>query len=257
MPNQQAVLTYHSLDRSGSVISIKPETFRDQIRWLVQSGIAVVPLSELLQLNRSGAKSPAVALTFDDGFENFLTEAFPLLQEHHLPATVFLVTGYCGRTNDWPSQPPEFGGKRLLGWLQIEQLQREGIEFGAHTVNHADLTALSLGEASAEILDSKQQIEDRIGAAVISFAYPFGAESPALREVVAEHFTVGCSTRLGYLDAARPAAGVDPAASVERIDVYYLRNSAWFQRLFSPAGSAYLSLRGLGRTWGGKFRVRS
>lgn len=245
------MLTYHSLDRSGSVISIKPETFRDQIRWLVQSGIAVVPLPELLQLNQSGAKSPAVALTFDDGFENFLTEAFPLLGEHHLPATVFLVTGYCGRTNDWPSQPREFGGKRLLAWQQIEQLQREGIEFGAHTVNHPDLTALESDEASAEILDSKQQIEDRIGAAVTSFAYPFGAESQALRELVAEHFTAGCSTRLGYLDANIPAA------SVERIDVYYLRNSTWFQRLFSPAGSAYLSLRGLGRTLGSKFRAGS
>ena len=251
MPSRQAVLTYHSLDRSGSVISIKPETFREQILWLVESGVAVVPLSELLQLNRSGAESAAVALTFDDGFENFLTEAFPLLQEHHLPATVFLVTGYCGSTNDWPSQPRQFGGKRLLGWPRIEQMQRAGIEFGAHTVNHPNLTTLPPGAACSEILDSKKQIEDHLGAAVTSFAYPFGAESPALREVVAEHFTVGCSARLGYLDAR------SPAASVERIDVYYPRNSFWFQRLFTPAGRAYLSLRGLGRSWGSKFRAGS
>lgn len=251
MPKQQAVLTYHSLDRSGSVISIKPETFREQILWLVESGVAVVPLSELLQLNRSGAERAAVALTFDDGFENFLTEAFPLLEEHHLPATVFLVTGYCGSTNDWPSQPRHVGGKRLLGWPRIEQLHRAGIEFGAHTVHHPNLTTLTAGAARAEILNSKKQIEDHAGAAVTSFAYPFGAESPALLEVVAEHFTVGCSARLGYLDAG------GPAASVERIDVYYSRNSFWFQRLFTPAGRAYLSLRGLGRTWGSKFRAHS
>ena len=251
MRKQQAVLTYHSLDRSGSVISIKPETFREQILWLVESGVAVVPLSELLQLNRSGAERAAVALTFDDGFENFLTEAFPLLEEHHLPATVFLVTGYCGRSNDWPSQPTRFGGKRLLAWPRIEQLNRAGIEFGAHTVNHPNLTTLPPGAARGEILDSKKQIEDHIGAAVTSFAYPFGAESAALREVVAEHFTIGCSARLGYLDAG------SPAASAERIDVCYLRNNFWFQRLFTPAGRAYLSLRGLGRTWGSKFRAHS
>jgi len=251
MRKQQAVLTYHSLDHSGSVISIKPETFREQILWLVESGIAVVSLSELLRPNQLGAESAAVALTFDDGFENFWTEAFPLIEEHHLPATVFLVTGYCGSTNDWPSQPEQFRGKRLLDWPRLEQLQRVGIEFGAHTVNHPNLTTLPPAAARAEILDSKKKIEDRIGTAVTSFAYPFGAESPPLRKVVAEHFTVGCSTRLGYIDAG------SPAASVERIDVYYLRNSFWFRRLFRPAGSAYLSLRELGRTWGSKFRANS
>ena len=244
-------MTYHSLDGSGSAISIRPETFREQVRWLVERGIAVVSLSELLERNRSGAESAAVALSFDDGFENFATEAFPLLEEHHLPATVFLVTRHCGATNDWPAQPRRFGGKRLLAWSRIEQLHRAGIEFGAHTVNHPDLTALAPGAARGEILDSKRQIEDRIGAGVTSFAYPFGAESAALREVVAEHFTVGCSTRLGYLDAR------GPAASVERIDLYYLRNRFWFQRLFTPAGGAYLSLRGVGRTWGSKFRAGS
>ena len=216
-------------------------------------------LSQLLVPNRSGAESAAIALTFDDGFENFLTEAFPLLDEYHLPATVFLVTGYCGRTNDWPSQPRQFGGKRLLAWPQIEELHRAGIELGAHTVNHPDLTAVSCGAARAEILDSKKQIEDRIGATVTSFAYPFGAESPALREVVAEHFDIGCSTRLGFLDTAsiERAASIERTASIERIDVYYLRNRSWFRRLFTPAGGAYLSLRGLGRTWGSKFRARS
>ena len=255
----QAVLTYHSLDRSGSLISIKPKTFHEQIRWLVENRIAVMPLPELLRLNRSGAESDAVALTFDDGFENFATEAFPLLEEHHLPATVFLVAGYCGRTNDWPSQPRQFGGERLLAWPQIEELHRAGIEFGSHTVNHPDLTSLSSGEARAEILDSKKQIEDRIGETVTSFAYPFGAESPALRETVAEHFDIGCSTRLGFLDAAtaQHAASIERTASIERIDVYYLRNRSWFRRLFTPAGGAYLSLRGLGRTWRSKFQTRS
>ena len=174
MPPTRAILTYHSLDASGAVISLRPEIFRQHIRSLVVQGIAVVSLEDILGPRRSEETQPAVALTFDDGFADFSPQAFPWLLQYAFPATVFLVSGYCGKTNDWPSQPPGLGGRALLGWSEIEELSRQGIEFGAHSVTHPDLTRLPLAAAREEILSSQKQIEDRVGKPVKAFAYPYG-----------------------------------------------------------------------------------
>src|SRR5690348_2083040 len=99
-PARSAVLTYHSLDNSRSVISLPPAVFRDQMEALAGSGTPVVPLSEIH--NRPGA----VSITFDDGFANIADHALPILQRFSFPATVFVVGGHCGGYNDWPSQPP-------------------------------------------------------------------------------------------------------------------------------------------------------
>ncbi len=243
MPPTRAILTYHSLDASGSVISLRPEIFRQHIRSLVEQKIAVVSLEDILGPRQGEETQPAVALTFDDGFANFFHEACPLLHENHLPVTVFLISGYCGKTNDWSSQPPGLGGRALLGWSEIEELSRHGIEFGAHSVSHPDLTKLALAAATEEVLRSKKQIEDHVGRPVKDFAYPYGTESKLLRELVAEYFARGCSTRLGYL---RPDS---PRESLERIDVYYLRNRFWFRRLFGAPTIQYLGLRATLRHW--------
>ncbi len=242
----RAILTYHSLDPSGAVISLRPEIFRQHIRSLVVQGIAVVSLEDILGPRRSEETQPAVALTFDDGFADFSPQAFPWLLQYAFPATVFLVSGYCGKTNDWPSQPPGLGGRALLGWSEIEELSRHGIEFGAHSATHPDLTKLTLAAATEEILSSQKRIEDHVGRPVKHFAYPYGAESKALRALVSEHFTRGCSTRLGYL---RPDS---PRESLERIDVYYLGNRFWFQHLFGALTAGYLGFRAALRRGGSR-----
>ena len=85
-----AILAYHSIDESGSVISVAPSIFRGQMQSIVDSGIPVVPLPRILD-------SPgSIAITFDDGYRNFMEHALPALSEFSLPATVFIVTGLCG-----------------------------------------------------------------------------------------------------------------------------------------------------------------
>ena len=243
MPPTRAILTYHSLEASRSVISLRPQVFRQHIQSFIEENIAVASLEDILSPGQCDETQPAVALTFDDGFTDFLYGAYPLLHENHFPATVFLVSGYCGKMNDWSSQPPGLGGRALLGWSDIEELSRHGIEFGAHSVTHPDLTKLPLAAATEEILSSQKQIEDHVGRPVIHFAYPYGAESEPLRRLVGEHFTRGCSTRLGYLRSD------SPRESLERIDVYYLRNRFWFRHLFGVPTTQYLGLRATLRHW--------
>ncbi|MEO7103062.1 MAG: polysaccharide deacetylase family protein, partial [Gemmatimonadaceae bacterium] len=98
------ILTYHSIDASGSPISVAPDVFRSHIRWLATSGQRVVRLNELSVLPDD---ADAMALTFDDGFANFAGIAAPLLLEAGLSATVFIVTDRAGLTNEWSAAADE------------------------------------------------------------------------------------------------------------------------------------------------------
>ena len=238
MDFRRAILTYHSLDDSGSVISVAPRLFSRQMEALAASGVRVARLTEL-----QSATGPAVALTFDDGFENFYESAAPVLARHRFPATVFLVTGYCGRSNDWPSQWSGIPRLPLMSWSRIAELSRAGVEFGAHTATHPDLGRLGEAEMREEILASKRKVEDATGREVPSFAYPYGAAPEPARRIVAEHFLAGCSTRLGWVRQT------SPPEALERLDVYYLSRLYLFRHLFEPPARWYLALRGALREW--------
>lgn len=242
MPDR-AVLTFHSIDSSESVLSVTPVMLRRRIESLLRQQAVIRLLEEVRKEPADESGRPVVAITFDDGFSNFASEARPILEEYALPATVFLVAAYVGKTNDWPSQPSGFGGRELLSWSEIEELSRAGVSFGAHTLTHPDLARVSIEAARAEIVESKQRIEDRTGRAVTSFAYPYGSESSELRMIVAEHFAVGCSTRLGYVGQA------SPRESLERVDAYYLRGRLCEGPLFSAYARGYLAWRSRLRKW--------
>src|SRR6266568_4934854 len=175
---KSAILTFHSLDTSGSVLSIAPERFRDQMEWLAGSGIRVAPLAELRN------DSESIALTFDDGFRNFLQHGLPILEKYRLPATVFVVTGYCGRNNRWPGQNAGIPELELMSWAELRDVAALGIELGAHTVNHPNLTGIPELQVAGELYDCKAAIEDQTGKPVRSFAYPYGASNPAVRQRV-------------------------------------------------------------------------
>jgi peptidoglycan/xylan/chitin deacetylase (PgdA/CDA1 family) len=230
--SRRAILTYHSLDDSGSVVSVPPHLFARQMAALAASGVKVAPLAGLL-----AAPPPAVALTFDDGFDNFADFGAPILARHGFPATVFVVSGHCGGFNDWGSQPAGIPRLRLLEWSRIRELTRAGFEFGAHTVNHPNLAELDDARAREEILGSKQRIEEAIGQPVRCFAYPYGAMPEAARRMVAEHFAAGCSTCMGWITPG------SRAEALERLDAYYLSSTYLFRRLFGGPARGYLALR--------------
>jgi len=230
---RSCILAYHSIDATGSVISISPETFRGQMAWLAANGTPVVPLSEVRDT------PGAVSLTFDDGFRNFFEHAFPVLDQYHFPATVFVIAGYCGARNDWPSQPahPAIPTLELMRWSVVEQIAKSGISVGSHTVTHPRMSGLSEAEAEMEVSLSQAIIENRIGKAVDTFAYPYGDYTPAVRRVVERRFRWACGTQLSFVSRTS-----DPVC-LPRIDAYYLRNQFWFRSLERQHGVAYLAGR--------------
>ncbi len=238
MRRRIAVLTYHSLDDSGSVLSIPPRIFAQQMQMLADLDVKVVSLVEARHaLLAQAFAEPLVAITFDDGFQNVATQALPILHRHGFPATIFLVTDYCGRENSWPSQPAHVQRRALLRWSEIKEMDAAGMAFGSHTLTHPDLTTVTNQVAEQEIISSKKIIEDAVGRSVESLAYPYGAYNDAVKKLAQLHYSLACTTRLDFV-----GIGSDWLA-LERLDVYYLRQPMLFRRIFSRELRVYLQLR--------------
>jgi len=228
---KSAVLCYHSLDDSGSVISVTPEAFRSQMRCLAESGRAVVPLTAV------HATPGSIAITFDDGFRNFFEIAYPILQQHGFPATVFVVTGHCGGRNDWPTQPAGMPVIQIMDWRQIQEAARHGITMGAHTVTHPRLASLLAEDVRREILESRDEIQNRVGMPVETFAYPYGDHNAFVRETAQQHFRIACGTTLDFV-------GPHPdLADLARLDAYYLRSPRVFEKLVNGKAAGYIFAR--------------
>ena len=229
----RAILTYHSIDPSGSPVSIDATAFRRQVRWLVSGRVRVVPLSELLRLP---PEAEALALTFDDGFENFARIAAPLLREYALPATLFVVAGCAGGTNAWGGHSdPRVPTLPLLDWPALARLAERGISLGAHTMTHPHLTGLDPSRLEDEVAESGRRIEAETGRRPAAFAYPYGAVNETVLTVVARHYEWACTTELRALGAA------ETPALLPRLDMFYLRDPGRLE--------AWGTTRFLGRLW--------
>ena len=222
----RAVLMLHSVDSSGSAISLAAAELRGLLDLVRASGHRIGTLREVLE-------SPArdtIALTFDDGMASLASEAAPLLSAEGATATLFLTTGYVGRDNHWPSQPTSAPRLPMLGWDQVEALHAAGWAIEAHSLSHPDLRTLS-DDALAEQLEAPQrEIARRLGRSPNAFAYPYGLLDQRVVDAVGQHYRDAFTTRMAVL----PAAGLDPLR-VPRVDSYYLRHPA-LQRLAGATG---------------------
>lgn len=235
----RAILAYHSIDRSGSVISIDPPSFRSHLRALSEGRVRVVALSEIVDVP---AEEHAVTLTFDDGFANFETEALPELREHGFPATLFAVSGHAGRTNRWggviedgiPDLP-------LLNWDGLARVAEEGVEIGAHTVTHPWMPALQPEQVREELERSAEALRRETGQAVRSFAYPYGGISEAVVDHTRDCFDRACTTELRVLGNRE-----DPCL-LPRLDAYYFREADAFDGWGGAAFRLRLRMRAEGR----------
>jgi peptidoglycan/xylan/chitin deacetylase (PgdA/CDA1 family) len=238
------ILTYHSLDETGSVISTAPTVFAEQMRALKRWGFLGICLGDLLNAWEGKERLPQrpVVLTFDDGLQNVGEYAVPVLTDLGFRATIFAVAGYCGRTNDWPSQPARIPRFPLLSFAELRGLADSGYEIGAHGVVHAPLAMAPPKTAERELAEGKELLQDRLGQAVTVFAYPYGSANPALGPLVAAYYRGACGTSLGI---ASPSSD---RYLLPRIDMHYYRTPSLFRLFPTRLGRVYLGLRALGRS---------
>ena len=240
------ILTFHSIDGSGSVISMSPNNFADQIKALAERGWQSCTVSQMLAWRRRGhLPERAVAITFDDGYRSVSDEALPVLRAHGFTATVFVTVGRCGSDNRWPGQASWVPTLPMLSWDELTALSRAGWEIGAHGMTHRPLTLIDHGQAAREIEAARQLLVERVRSRVTLFAYPYGAHNAAVRELVQRAYQGACGTQLDWVHSD------SDAFALPRIDTYYLRGWLSPAHLDTPFGRLYVMLRRFGR------RVRS
>ena len=153
---------------------------------------------------------------------------------------MFLTVGEKEVTNP-AYRLPSLNRRSMLSWTEIQEMTRWGIIFGAHALNHPDLTRIPRERMEAEIRDSKKIIENTLGTPVSSFAYPYGRYNDNIRELVQRHFACACSDELGLMSEA------SDLYALERVDAYYLRTDRLFDVMLTELFPWYIRMRNIPR----------
>lgn len=178
----------HVLDQNDTLrikMNITPETLKQQVQSLQGHGYETIFVKDVpvLIAGRTQANLKPVALTFDDGYEDFYTDAFPVLKELGAKATLYVIADYLGN--------PAYVSESQLWEMADSGL----VEIGSHTLTHAHLPRLSLERAKREIVDSKSKLQDIFNIKVETFSYPYGEfNDQVMADVISAGYTAAVST---------------------------------------------------------------
>ncbi len=187
-PNVALARTYHvpiimyhkvvdicpSTSKKDYAFYITPKLFEAEMRYLRNHGYKTIFMKDAAAAIAAGKNisGNSVVLTFDDGTSDFPETVLPVLKKYNLHATIYVNPGFNGK-ND------------RMTWEDIMALGHSDlVEVAAHTMDHVNLTTVSLDEARSQIEDSKTVIEHLIDKPVVSFAYPFGGHNADLANMV-------------------------------------------------------------------------
>lgn len=184
------IFLYHGVSESGAdairdpIYALPNAAIGAQIAWLRGHGCAAAPLEALLSpMARNG---DVFVITVDDCFVSVYTHLFPLFMESKFRAVLFPVVGMAGR-------------KGWVGWRELDEMRRGGMEIGSHTMTHANLTAISRDELKRELGESKKLLEDKLGARVKFLSLPGGYHGAAVTAAAIEAgYEAICGSTFGY-----------------------------------------------------------
>lgn len=197
------VLVYHVLNPTvPSSMTITPERFETQMKWLKDNGYTVIPLKQLVSyLQGKDVTFPAkpIVITADDGWKSDYTYMYPIARKYHIPITLFIYPGTISQ------------GKNALTWDQLKELMNSGLfDVQAHTFTHPNFkqekkhlsNAAYVKFVHRELFDSKLALENKLGIKVDYLAWPFGIYDSYLEEQAAKAGYVMAFT-IDYRHAAR------------------------------------------------------
>lgn len=216
MPGPPVVLAYHAIHESEPGIHAPdvidaPATLERDVRALLAAGYRFRTAGELVA-ETGGAEPPAgtAVLTFDDGWRDGLTVAAPLLARLGVRGTFFVCPGLFG------NHDPRMGeaGRMLLGPDEARALHDAGMELGAHSLNHPDLTEVDDAELRRQLAGSKEEVEAITGQPCRTFAYPFGCHDGRVRRAAGA---------AGYALAFQYAPGPWAALAAPRLPAPWVR----------------------------------
>lgn len=185
------VLYYHSVRESAdNEVTITPKLLRAQLQYIRDEGYMTLTLSELKAyiLNNSPIPTKSILITFDDGYMDNYDNAFPILKDLNMVATIFCITS-------------NLDGSYYLSKEAINEMSNYGIDIESHTVNHPKLNEMTYDEQLSELVDSKKTLESITGKKIDSIAYPFGDfNDDSIRAAKDAGYSLGFTTKKGLSD---------------------------------------------------------
>ncbi len=188
------ILMYHKVGDppSGSKLKnlwVSSKKFERQMRFLRDHGYHPIVFRDLYAWRDQGTPLPErpVVITFDDGYQNNISEAFPILEKFGFKATVFVVVQTVGWDNRW-HDPKMETRISMMSWADLKTLQKAGWEIGSHTMSHPRLPRLSPEEQKHELQKSRLIIGDFLEEIPQTLAYPYGAgeDDGQIRQIAKE-----------------------------------------------------------------------
>lgn len=243
-PERIRVLFYHRISSTASRFerardTVSERTFRTHLALLERWGYDAITFQDYnlyLQGTLSLPRKPVI-ITFDDGYRDVYTHAFPVMKEFGLRGVIFVVGERSMRTNEWDRGiTPSY---ELLSNEEILEFHNAGFEIGAHSMHHVRLTDVQAIEAWEELYQARVTTESLLNAPVHTFAYPYGLVNEEVKKMALNAgYTVACAAFTGP-----PIFGTD-LLEVRRIRIIDSQNPVvfWFQ-----LQSVYLHYRFL---WG-------
>lgn len=205
------VLLYHRVGTPQAglhpALTVAPERFEKQISWLARRGYTAIRSNDWLdwRLGRGTLPTKPILITFDDAYADLAEHALPTLDRHGFTGSVFVVTGLIGQANMWdPVDRPEHR-RPLMNEAAILYWAGRGIEFGAHTRTHPDLTTLDESRIAGEVSGSSADLTALLGHRPTAFAYPYGQRNVEVELNVRKSFDLAFTTEEGLNHLSTPA----------------------------------------------------
>ncbi len=193
------ILMYHSvswLSNDPNMLCTPLERFEAQMLYLKRRNLRGVSMQNLLQAMNNGDAAGLVGLTFDDGYDDFLQSAMPLLGTLGFSATVFVVAGMMGQENDWEHKYTPRPHMTLLDENSVREVARRGMEVGSHSMTHLSLSGLKPQLLQWELIESRRVLSEVLGEPVKGFCYPYGNMDDATAQAVrSAGYSYACSVR--------------------------------------------------------------
>lgn len=193
------ILIYHHIqdisDDASEALrrwTVTPEQFAKHMKWIKEQGFNIMTMSRYNEIlkHRSPPLSNPLVLTFDDGWKEHCTIAFPILEQYHYPATFFITTDSVGHSV-------------FMDWKDLERMESAQMDIQSHSLTHPHLNRIPREEAYREISESKKALENHLHQKQVVFAYPFGAYSEKIIDMVKdagyESATIVKGSNIGYL----------------------------------------------------------
>jgi peptidoglycan/xylan/chitin deacetylase (PgdA/CDA1 family) len=167
-------------------LNTNPLIFEKQILTFKNAGYEFIWASEIPKALSDKSDKKYVVFTFDDGYETFFLQTYPIIKKHKIKVTNYIISDFIGKPN-------------YMNKNQLTKVYSEGLlEIGSHTLNHPGLTIISKSEAIKQLVDSKKNLESIFGTKVNSFCYPYGFYNEEIASLVRDAgYTNATTTKLG------------------------------------------------------------